>query len=372
MAEPGGEGGLRGLPFQISVEDIDHLLTSDSDIRRSSLWVPQRARNIAESAAAAEHGAAAHARGEPSTGRSGIAAAAPVAYEMGPPGERGELPAAAPSYGAVHGGGAPGEGSLPARYKRIEKVALSIGAVCSMVFVVSLSGGTVTGSSTSSTLAGRGQNKASGGGAGGCATFLCPSSGHCVAAASLCPEGNPFLKADSVYRALVECADKTELCTHAAGAAGVEFKDKKVETVLAAQGRRAHGKFKSCDGFLCPQSGSCRIAPANCTEGDPFASHTSLYWKEALAAKAQLRHSDAASPAKGVSNAVTKTKRTAVVDNGGSAAAKRLFHGNIAAKVAAMAVPKKLSAKQLEQQEVKSEAASLEKSDAASMLDPRP
>jgi len=361
MAERGA-GGLRGLPFQISVEDIDRLLTSDSDIRRSSLWVPQSARDFAESAGSAEHGAAAHARpqphGVPSASRSGIAAAAPVAYEMGPPGERGELPAAAPSYGAVHIGGAPGEGSLPARYKRIEKVALSIGVVCSMIFVVSLSGETATGSSTSSTLAGRAQNKASEGVAG-CGTFLCPSSGHCVAAASLCPEGNPFLKANSVYQALVECADKTELCTQTAGATGIEFKDKKVETVLAAQGRRADGKFKSCDGFLCPQSGSCRIAPANCTEGDPFASRTSLYWKEALAAKAQLL--------KGVGNAVTKTKGTAVIDKGGSEAAKRLFHGHIAAKVAAMAVPKKLSAKQLEQQEVKSEAASLEKSDAASM-----
>ena len=399
MAEVGGGDGFRGLPFQMSLEDIDHLLTSDSDIRRSSLWVPQRTRD-SESSSAAE-GNARHARGgarggvhtlglsphgghgQPSSGpgagagRLAVAASPQVAYEMGQPGERGELPTAAPSYGAVHGS-APGEGSLPARYKRIEKVALSIGAICSMVFVVSLSGGGgITGSSSSSsTLAGRGQNKASGSGAD-CGAFLCPSSGQCVAGAGKCLEGNPFLKANSVYRALIECADATELCNHAAGAASVEFKDKKVATVLAAQGRGSDGKFKACDGFLCPKSGSCQISPANCTEGDPFASHASLYWKQAVAAKALLQHTDTTNKVKAMALGDRKSAAEAAgkhgvkggeqtVDTGGSAAANRLFHGNMAAKVAAMAVPKKLSAKQLEQQEVKSEAASLEKSDAAS------
>ena len=43
MADKTGDDAswARALPFQISVEDIDRLLTSDAAISRSSLWVPQ-------------------------------------------------------------------------------------------------------------------------------------------------------------------------------------------------------------------------------------------------------------------------------------------------------------------------------------------
>jgi len=382
---------LRGFPFQISVEDIDHLLTSDADIQRSSLWVPHSVR---EDTAAAHARAALQQGGALSSFRHGApgvpagAAAggeAPIEMEMGPPGEP-----AAPSYGAVHLP-APGEGSLPAKYKRIERVALTIGVVCTMVFVVSLSGQSVTGSSSaSSTLAGRGQHKQAKLGAG-CDAFLCPTSGHCAVSASKCPEGNPFLKANSLYRALIDCKDTEHLCNHAAGAAqtSVFFTDKKVATALAAEGS-INGKFKKCDGFLCPRTGSCHIVPANCTEGDPFDKHTSLYWKDALAAKVRLHaspianagakesQSDALLPStgkiQGAHGATNSLGARAVhrwaSDNGGSAVVKGLFKGHSsksteAAIVAASALPKKLSAKQLEQQEVKSEAASLEKSDAA-------
>lgn len=392
---------FRGLPFQISVEDIDHLLTSDADISRSSLWIPQSVRAPAEDA----RGGAAHARMQGESHAGGIQAAlgrhgapgfaasgsdAPIAFEMGPPGEQGQLPPAAPSYGAVHVP-APGEGSLPAKYKRIERVALTIGVVCTMVFVVSLSGQGVTGSSSaSSTLAGRGQHKLTTLNAG-CVTFLCPTSGVCSPSASKCPEGNPFLLLASAYRALVDCSDKTHLCNHAAGAAaktGVSFTDDRVATALAAEGS-INGKFKACDGFLCPMSGSCQIMPSNCTEGDPFANHASLYWKNALAAKTALFHAPPAASigAKGEGAAAAESARKrgaaeatphtiaakggkVAADKGGSAAVKGLFKGHSAkateaAIVAASALPKKPSAKQLEQQEVKSEAASLEKSDAA-------
>ena len=393
---------LHGLSFQISVEDIDHLLTSDADIQWSSLWVPHSVR---EDAAAAHSRAALQQGGALSSfrhGALGVAAGAaaggeaPIEMEMGPPGEP-----AAPSYGAVHLP-AHGEGSLPAKYKRIERVALTIGVVCTMVFVVSLSGQSVMGSSSaSSTLAGRGQHKQAKLGAG-CDAFLCPTSGHCAVSASKCPEGNPFLKANSLYRALIDCKNTEHLCNHAAGAATttVFFTDKKVATALAAEGS-INGKFKKCDGFLCPRTGSCHIAPANCTEGDPFDKHTSLYWKDALAAKARLHaspiasagakelQSDALSPstgkiqgAHGATNslgarAVHRSLHRAVKAapkgasyNGGNAVVKGLVKRHSsksteAAIVAASALPKKLSAKQLEQQEVKSEAASLEKSDAA-------
>ena len=265
-------GVLRGLPFQLSVEDIDRFLTSDAEISRSSLWVPQHV------AVAAPDGFG-HARGTPQgghpTGRGAAAIGrhampgsemlsgdctatpAPVLIEMGPPGQ---MPAQ--SYGTVHVG-APGEGALPLKYKRIEKVALIIGVFCSMVFVVSLSedGQAGSSSSSSSSLAGS-QNKVTKLGAG-CSSFLCPTSGHCVATAGKCPEGNPFLNAQSAYRDLIDCAASTHLCNQAAGAAVVSFKDKTVATALAAEGS-VHGKFKACDGFLCPMSGACKVCFRTC------------------------------------------------------------------------------------------------------------
>jgi hypothetical protein len=265
-------GVLRGMPFQLSVEDIDRFLTSDAEISRSSLWVPQRV-------AVAEPDGFGHSRGAPQGGHppgrgaaalgrhampgsemlSGDCTATPaaVSIEMGPPGQ---MPAQ--SYGTVHAG-APGEGSLPLKYKRIEKVALTIGVVCSMVFVVSLSedGQAGSSSSSSSSLAGS-QNKVTKLGAG-CSSFLCPTSGHCVASAGKCPEGNPFLNAQSAYRDLIDCAAATHLCNQAAGAAEVSFKDKTVATALAAEGS-VHGKFKACDGFLCPMSGACKVCFRTC------------------------------------------------------------------------------------------------------------
>jgi len=275
---------VQGLPFQISVEDIDHLLTSDADINRSSLWVPQRVR-------APEHGGSEHPQGgqirpmadpvQDRLNRHGGSRTAPdvthmrsggvdrpMAMEMGPPGEHmAQMPPAA-SYGAVHSYVEhSNESALPARYKRIEKVALSIGLVCSMVFLVSLSGqgGGVTGAPSSSALAGRAHSHTLSKLGATCTLFLCPTSGHCASSADKCPEGNPFLKA-GVYRDLIDCKDSEAICTRAAGTtSAVTFKDAKVAIALAAEGA-VNGKFKACDGFLCPLSGSCQIAPANCTE----------------------------------------------------------------------------------------------------------
>ena len=276
---------VQGLPFQISVEDIDHLLTSDADINRSALWVPQRVRG------APEQGGSEHPQGGQSRpmadpvqdrlNRHGGSRTAPVvthmrsagvdrpmAIEMGPPGEHmAQMPPAA-SYGAVHSGVVlSDESALPARYKRIEKVALSIGLVCSMVFLVSLSGQGrgVTGAPSSSALAGRAHSHTLSKLGATCTLFLCPTSGHCASSADKCPEGNPFIKA-GVYRDLIDCKDSEAICTRAAGTtSAVTFKDAKVAIALAAEGA-ANGKFKACDGFLCPLSGSCQIAPANCTE----------------------------------------------------------------------------------------------------------
>lgn len=264
-------GVLRGLPFQLSVEDIDHLLTSDADISRSSLWVPQRVAHADPAGFGHERGVRQGGpppRGAAALGRHAIpgseafsgdctATPAPVSIEMGPPGDRGQMPPAQ-SYGTVHAGAAGGEGSLPLKYKRIEKVALTIGMLCSTVFVVSLCGDGQAGSasSSSSSLAGS-QNTVTKLGAS-CSSFLCPDSGHCVASAGACPEGNPFLKAKSAYRDLIDCAAATHLCDEAVGAATVSFTDKTVATALAAEGS-VNGKFKACDGFLCPMSGACKV-----------------------------------------------------------------------------------------------------------------
>jgi hypothetical protein len=43
----------------------------------------------------------------------------------------------------------------------------------------------------------------------------------------------------------------------------VSFKDKTVATALAAEGS-VHGKFKACDGFLCPMSGACKVCFRTC------------------------------------------------------------------------------------------------------------
>ena len=380
---------FRAMPFQVSVEDIDRLLTSDVEISRSTLWVPKGVSECSRDGDTAAHASGhAHTRGiwqgearpiNAAIGRHGASGSvmdnrparpdAPVCFEMGPPGERGELPPAQPSYGAVHELG-PVEGALPPKYKRIEKVALTIGVVCTMIFCVSLSGRSSTESSgTSSTLAGRGQNKLSKLSAG-CGAFLCPTSGQCVAAAGKCPEGNPFLKDGSIYRALAACSDEKHLCNHAAGAAAgasVSFADHEVIMTLKSEGR-IKGKFKACDGFLCPMSGACKIAPANCTEGDPFAKHSSLYWKDLIAAKVTLLHLAAPDAKRTPATSTThkSASASASAQQAGGAAAERSLHASRkAGGIAAAAHAKKLSAKEMERKEVASEAASLEKSDAA-------
>ena len=380
----------RALPFQISVEDIDRLLTSDAAISRSSLWVPQSV----QAADACEAGLASHAagawrsearpiqtavgRGKPvhSIASHGLAAlpgsasgAQSASFEMGAPTECGELPPAQPSYGSVHAEATTRATSgLPPRYKRIEKVALTIGIMCSMVFVVSLSDQKTASGRSSSTLAGRG-NKLVG---AGCTAFLCPTSGHCATGASKCPEGNPFLKDGSIYRDLAECRDTSRPCNFLDGAGGtVAFADKAQVIALKTEGHINGAGFKSCDGFLCPMSGSCQVTPANCSEGDPFAKHSSPYWKDLLAAKKQLIHLPADVNAKEPSQTLQKTIVTGIAvkgieDQGSGTTLQHPPHGSKSAtKVAAAALPARASAKELEAQEVASEAASLEKSDAA-------
>ena len=92
------------------------------------------------------------------------------------------------------------------------------------------------------------------------------------------------------------------------------------------------------------------MSPVNCTEGDPFAEHESLYWKEALAAKALLLHT--------ASGKSTHHPVTAKANATG-------LHAETHAAGSKVPAGKKLTAKQLEEQEVKSEAISLEKADAA-------
>jgi uncharacterized glyoxalase superfamily protein PhnB len=92
------------------------------------------------------------------------------------------------------------------------------------------------------------------------------------------------------------------------------------------------------------------VSPVNCTEGDPFAEHESLYWKEALAAKALLHHT---APGKSTHHPATaKANATGL-------------HAETHAAGSKVPAGQKLTAKQLEEQEVKSEAISLEKADAA-------
>jgi hypothetical protein len=92
------------------------------------------------------------------------------------------------------------------------------------------------------------------------------------------------------------------------------------------------------------------VSPVNCTEGDPFAEHESLYWKEALAAKALLHHT---APGKRTHHhATAKANATGL-------------HAETHAAGSKVPAGQKLTAKQLEEQEVKSEAISLEKADAA-------
>eukprot|EP00960_Hanusia_phi_P070456 767312-Hanusia_phi.AAC.6 len=188
-------------------------------------------------------------------------------------------------YGAFHVGGELHEVLSP-KYKRIEKVALSIATCCALVFIGLLADDIRQGKSSNVSAAASPQKLAEI--PSSCGQFLCPYSASCASSAMQCPEGNPFLMPGSVYRQLVECRAQDELCDcekHAEGSAlcgaqsgyKAEFKLEEVKADPSAA--------SPCFLFLCPKSLQCVKSPSLCSEGSPFADHSSLYWQEAMLAK---------------------------------------------------------------------------------------
>jgi len=188
-------------------------------------------------------------------------------------------------YGAFHVGGEVHEVLSP-KYKRIEKVALTIATCCALVFVGLLADDIRQGKTQNVATAASPQKLAQI--PSSCGGFLCPYSASCSRSAMECPEGNPFLMPGSVYRKLVDCRAESEVCDcehhpegsslcSAPSAGPAEFKLEEVKAAAAAG--------VPCSLFLCPKSSQCVKSPSLCSEGSPFADHSSLYWKEAMLAK---------------------------------------------------------------------------------------
>jgi len=296
---PDGSRSLPGGSMNISIAHIDQYL-SEPEAQRPTLWLPPSVRAALEGGASDPQTEAAEmypalpvADGRHSGMHSTPPAFASLTHpEMAPAthgrtqGPSTDIPAdrlpeqKTHSYGTGHNDRMALE-ILGPRYKRIEKVTMTFGIACAMVFMCAF----YQSNPAQSKSKGGTQQLAQVEGFG-CGDFLCPHSGSCVMYASSCPEGDPFLSPAGIYRELVDC-DGSGICNckkspqaqHLCTRGIVEF------AALSAWGSEPNS---GCDAFLCPDSGKCVRQPHSCSEGSPFDRSHSLYLREALKAKAKL------------------------------------------------------------------------------------
>ncbi|KAJ1467272.1 hypothetical protein T484DRAFT_2378634 [Baffinella frigidus] len=305
--------GFHVRPLDLSIEDIDRLLvTGDSESIRATVG----ARH-------AQHAPHRHPPGEVQRARGGpvpvytrddlspsMTMARPAAEHQGwGAGARHEASAPASAHGAggmlstcreeeiaVGAGGAgeygatgiaqmevqhPDLGTGSRGYRRIERVTLTLGiiwlAIFCCAFMVEDRPKIVPDAQQLSMLP-----------PFGCHAFLCPTSTACVESAAHCPEGNPFILPGGYYRELITCGGRAGLCDcsnnprlcHAP--MSLEEQRRLAFTFKSKEG------VESCVAFVCPASGRCVDTPLDCREGSPFLHASSLYAKDADAARLTL------------------------------------------------------------------------------------